>query len=94
VTGLVGPKYNNTNVRPMAEWDEILREDFDIAGKINLPHRAVLTTQANMQLGFDSYDAATQVKSWHNDETKFTHMRGNWKIDAKVMRPFLTRAAF
>jgi hypothetical protein len=94
VTGLVGPKYNNTTTRPMPEWDEILREDFDIAGKINLPHRAVLTTQANMQLGFDSYDAATQVKSWHNDETKFTHMRGNWKMDAKVMRPFLTRAAF
>jgi hypothetical protein len=47
-----------------------------------------------MQLGFDSYDAATQVDSWFNRETKFTHMRGNWKMDAKVMRPFLTRAAF
>jgi hypothetical protein len=93
-TGLVGPKYNNFMVRPVAEWDEILTEDFDVAGKINLPHRAVLTTNANMQLGFDSYDAATQVDSWFNRETKFTHMRGNWKMDAKVMRPFLTRAAF
>jgi hypothetical protein len=94
VTGLVGPKFNNVAIRPVAEWDEVLLEDFLIGGKINLPHRAVLTTNANMQLGFDSYDAATQVKSWHNDETKFTHMRGNWKMDAKVMRPFLTRAAF
>jgi hypothetical protein len=93
-TGLVGPKYNNVIVRPVDEWDEILMEDFDIAGKINLPHRAVLTTNANMQLGFDSYDKATQVDSWHNKETKYTHMRGNWKMDAKVMRPFLTRAAF
>jgi hypothetical protein len=93
-TGLVGPKFSNVAIRPVAEWDEILLEDFLINGKINLPHRAVLTTSANMQLGFDSYDAATQVKSWHNDETKFTHMRGNWKMDAKVMRPFLTRAAF
>jgi hypothetical protein len=94
VTGLVGPKFNSVNVRPVAEWDEILLEDFDVAGKINLPHRAVLTTSANMQLGFDSYDAATQVESWFNRETKYTHMRGNWKMDAKVMRPFLTRAAW
>jgi hypothetical protein len=93
-TGLIGPKYNNIMIRPVAEWDEILMEDFDVAGKINLPHRAVLTTSANMQLGFDSYDAATQVESWFNRESKFTHMRGNWKMDAKVMRPFLTRAAF
>jgi hypothetical protein len=93
-TGLVGPKYNNIMVRPVDEWDEILMEDFLINNKINLPHRAVLTTNANMQLGFDSYDKATQVDSWHNKETKFTHMRGNWKMDAKVMRPFLTRAAF
>jgi hypothetical protein len=94
LTGLVGPKFLNVVVVPVAEWDDILMEDFDIAGKINLPHRAVLTTNANMQLGFDSYDKATQVDSWHNRETKFTHMRGNWKMDAKVMRPFLTRAAF
>jgi hypothetical protein len=93
-TGLVGPKYNNIMVRPVDEWDEILMEDFDIAGKINLPHRAVLTTNANMQLGFDSYDKATQVDSWHNKETKFIHMLSNWKTDAKVMHPFLTHAAF
>ncbi|MGI4870969.1 MAG: hypothetical protein ACRYFX_07305, partial [Janthinobacterium lividum] len=94
VTGLVGPKFNSVAIRPVAEWDEILMEDFDVAGKINLPHRAVLTTNANMQLGFDSYDAATQVESWFNRETKYTHMRGNWKMDAKVMRPFLTRGAW
>jgi hypothetical protein len=94
VTGLVGPKFLNVVVVPVPEWDDILMEDFDIAGKINLPHRAVLTTNANMQLGFDSYAASTQVESWFNRESKFTHMRGNWKMDAKVMRPFLTRAAF
>lgn len=93
-TGIVGPKFNKVPIIPVPEWDEILEEDFDINGKINLPHRAILTTASNLQLGFDSYDAATQVKSWHNDETKLTHQRGNWKMDAKVMRPFLTRAAF
>jgi hypothetical protein len=92
--GLVGPKYRNTVIRPVPEWDEILMEDFLINGKVNLPHRAVLTTQANMQLGFDSYDAATKTEGCYNRETKFTHRRGNYKMDAKVMRPFLTRAAF
>jgi len=92
--GLVGPKYRNVVVRPVPEWDEILQEDFVIDDKVNLPHRAVLTTNANLQLGFDSYDAATKTEGWFNRETKFTHRRGNWKMDAKVMRPFLTRAAF
>lgn len=93
-TGLVGPLFNNVKIIPRPEWDEIIAADMTVGGKANLPHRAVMTTKENLQLGFDSYDAATQVKSWHNDETKFTHMRGNWKMDAKVMRPFLTRAAF
>lgn len=93
-TGLVGPKFNNFAIRPVAEWDEILLEDFLVNGKINLPHRAVLTTAENMKLGFDSYDAATQVESWYDRTPKTTNMRGNWKMDAKVMRPFLTRAAF
>lgn len=93
-TGIVGPKFRNIPIIPRPEWDETLMADFNKAGVVNLPHRAVLTTQANLQLGFDSYDAATQVMSWFNPETKYTHMRGNWKMDAKVMRPFLTRAAY
>ena len=92
--GLVGPKFRNVTVRPVPEWDQILMEDFTIADKIDLPHRAVLTTNANMQLGFDAYDAATKTEGWFNRETKLTHRRGNWKMDAKVMRPFLTRAAY
>ena len=93
-SGLVGPKYNNVPIIPVPQWDEILESDFVVNGKTNLPHRAVLTTATNLQLGFDSYDGATQVDSWFNRETKFTHMRGNWKMDAKVMRPFLTRGAW
>lgn len=94
VTGLVGPKYRNVAIRPMPEWDEILQADFNKAGKVNLPHRAVLTTKENLQLGFDSYDAATKTQGWFNLESKYTHRRGNWKMDAKVMRPFLTRGAW
>jgi hypothetical protein len=93
-TGLVGPRFNNIEIVPRPEWDEIIAADFVVNGKANLPHRAMLTTKENLQLGFDNYDAATQVKAWHNDETKYTHMRGNYKMDAKVMRPFLTRAAW
>lgn len=93
-TGLVGPRYNNLEIIPRPEWDRIIAADFNKSGVLNLPHRAVLTTKENLQLGFDSYDAATNVDSWYNKETKYTHMRGNWKMDAKVMRPFLLRAAF
>ena len=93
-TGLVGPKYRNVPVVPVQQWDLILQEDFNKAGVINLPHRAVLTTASNLQLGFDAYDEATQTEGWFNRETKYTHRRSNYKMDAKVMRPFLTRAAW
>jgi hypothetical protein len=92
--GMVGPKFRNTEIAPQPTWDDILFSDFTVAGTTDLPHRAVLTTKANMQLGFDSYDAATQVEAWYNQETKYTNMRGNWMMDAKVMRPFLTRLAY
>ena len=94
ITGLVGPRFNNVEIVPMPEWDRRILADFVVGGKANLPHRAVLTTKENMQLGFDNYDAAMQVMSWFNPETKYTHMRGNWKMDAKVMRPYLTRGAW
>lgn len=88
-----GPKYRGYSIVPVPEWDEILAADFDKGGIIDLPHRAVFTTLANLQMGFDSYDEATQLDSWFNKETKFTHKRANWKQDAKVMRDFLTRVA-
>ena len=48
-TGLVGPKFNNVEIIPRPEWDEILMSDFYVNGKANLPHRAVLTTKENLQ---------------------------------------------
>lgn len=81
-------------VMPMPEWDEILNEDFNKAGVIDKPHRAVMTTVQNLQLGFDSYDEATQLDSWYEKKDKETNKRANWLMDAKVMRDFLTRTAF
>jgi len=93
-TGLVGPKYDGVMIVPMPEWDEILFQDFNKAGIIDLPHRAVLTTLPNLQMGFDSYDEATQLESWYEKKDKETNKRANWKMDTKVMRNFLTRAAW
>ncbi|RFP65934.1 hypothetical protein D0N36_06940 [Hymenobacter lapidiphilus] len=93
-TGLVGPTFDGIMVMPMPEWDEILNEDFNKNGVIDRPHRAVLTTITNLQLGFDSYDEATQLESWYEKKDKETHKRANYKMDAKVMRNFLTRAAY
>ncbi|TGE22829.1 hypothetical protein [Hymenobacter metallicola] len=93
-TGIEGPKYRKVPIIPVDEWDEILETDFNVADQVDLPHRAILTTKRNLQLGFDSYDAATQVAAWFNMETKMNHMRSNFKFDVKVMSKDLVAAAY
>ena len=92
--GSVETTFDGYKIMIVPEWDRILREDFRLAGVTDLPHRALFTTVQNTQLGFDAYDKATQTDAWVNKETKYTHRRANFKMDAKVMRTFLTRAAW
>ncbi|WP_055562650.1 hypothetical protein [Hymenobacter sp. AT01-02] len=92
--GLVAPTFRDVPIIKVKDLDKILKRDFKIGGKIDLPHRALLTTRSNLRAGFDSYDAATEVDAWYNRETRFTHMRSMFKMDVKVMSSDLMLAAY
>ena len=92
--GSTKAKYRNVPLVAVDELDEIIETDFEIGGVKDLPHRVLYTTKRNLQLGFDSYDAATRVAAWFNMETKMNHMRSNFKMDVKVMSYDLVAAAY
>jgi len=91
---LVSPTFRGVPIIKVPDLDKILKRDFKLEGKVDLPHRAVLTTRGNLRAGFDSYDAATEVDAWYNRETRYTHMRSMFKFDAKVMTSDLIVAAY
>ncbi|RPD46784.1 hypothetical protein DNI29_11505 [Hymenobacter sediminis] len=91
---LVAPTFRDVPIIKVKDLDKILKRDFKIAGKIDLPHRVVLTTRRNLRAGFDSYNAATQVDAWYDRKDRETNMRAEFMMDAKVMSSDLILGAY
>ena len=91
---LVAPTFRDIPIIKIKDVDKILKADFKIAGKIDLPHRVLLTTRRNQRTGFDSYDAATKVDAFYDRKDRETHLRAMFKMDVKVMSSDLMLAAY
>lgn len=75
-------------------WDRNINADMNNGTKRISPHRAIMTTKENLLVGFDESGSVTKVDAWFNKETKINHMRGGYKIDAKMAYDFMTIAAY
>ncbi|MCA8830282.1 hypothetical protein [Hymenobacter pini] len=91
---LVAPTFRDIPIIKIKDLDKLLKSDFKLNGKIDLPHRAILTTRGNLRAGFDSYDAATEVDAFYDRPTRETHLRAMFKMDVKVMTSDLMLAAY
>jgi hypothetical protein len=73
-------------------WDRTITADFDNGTKHDLPHRAVLTTKENLQLGYDS--ANYSIEAEYDMRTKEMLFRGQHKADTMVARDYLVHLAY
>jgi hypothetical protein len=75
-------------------WDRTIRADFDNGTKWANPHRAVLTTKTNLQIGLDSKAAMGDFDIFYDKMTETANFKGGFKFDAKVIENYMIQVAY
>jgi hypothetical protein len=91
--GITEVKYRGQVIYGFNFWDRTIRADFDNGTKWDNPHRALYTTKSNIVVGVDAASAVSEFDVWYERKDKTTNMRGNYKIDAKILEDYLVQYA-
>lgn len=86
--------YRGIPVIPMGSWDRTIREDYNNGTRLDLPHRAILTTVENLAAGMDAEEGVTSFESHYEWVKKTMHMRGNYMLDTQLVHNYLVSAAY
>lgn len=86
--------YRGIPVIPLSVWDRTILEDFNNGTKLDLPHRAVLTTVENLAAGMDALEGVEQFEAWYERRPKTMNLRGNYMLDTQLVHSYLVSAAF
>lgn len=78
----------------MDQWDDIIRSDFDNGTKYYLPHRAVMSTKANLPFGFDTAVGPTDFDVFYDKMSETSNIKGLYKMDVKVIEDYMVQVAY
>lgn len=84
---------NGIPIVEVAAWDEAIRSYFDNGTKWDNPHRAILTTKAQLGLAFQSDGAFDSFDIHFDRTTKLNITEGEDQMDAKVMEDHMIQIA-
>lgn len=76
------------------DWDRWIKGCQDNGTKWNLPHRAILTTKANIPVGTLSTEDLGKLDVFYDRTLKTNIMDAVYTIDAKHLEPYMTVAAY
>lgn len=89
-----GMYFRNVPIYRFDLWDRTIQEDFDNGTTYYQPHRAVLTTKANLAIGVDSKSMINTFESWLERKDKKVNLRGSYKIDVKIVKNYMVQLAY
>jgi len=75
-------------------WDRTIASYENNGTKWNLPHRAVLSTNANLKVGTLAQGDFGEIDAFYDRVTKKNYMDGIYSIDAKHMESYLSVIAY
>lgn len=78
---------------PQPIWDEMIAKYENTGTKLNNPHRAVLTTKSNLNIGVDSEGSFEDMRIWYNPDSRKVKTELMGKADAKLYNPELLQVA-
>lgn len=76
------------------QWDDVIRADQSNGTKYNLPHRAIMSTKDNMQVGFDSEAAVTEFDVFYDKMSETSNIKGLYRMDAKIIENYLIETIY
>lgn len=92
--GQLTVKFKGIEVVEINLWDRIIEAYQDTGVKLNLPHRVVLSTPANLKVGTLAESDFGEIDAFYDRVTKKNYMDGIYSIDAKLMESYLTSVAY
>lgn len=92
--GQVSLTYRGIPVVKVEVWDRVVAAYQDNGTKLNLPHRAVLSTPMNLKIGTLATDDFGALDAFYDKYHKVNVIDGVYTIDAKHLEKYLTVAAY
>lgn len=89
VNGMQALYIDGIPVIPIRSWDRIIRKYYDNGTTYYKPHRALITTKSNLNVGFESPNSFREVSIKYDWNTKTTGFRILDAMDAKLAVPTL-----
>lgn len=89
-----GLSFRNIPIYRMSFWDRTIRADFDNGTTYYQPHRAVLTSKANLGVGVEDLASLKDMEVWYEKMEQTNNFRGGFKIDAKVIENHMIQVAY
>lgn len=75
-------------------WDRIIRTYFDNGTKYYRPHRAILTTKENLQIGTEEQGNLSDFLPFYDQTTKLYNVDFGFNIDAKIIEDYKVQVAY
>lgn len=75
-------------------WDEFIRAYEDNGTKYRDPHRAVLTTKANLAVGTQDTDTFSTFNMWYDPKEKYNWTNAIGDVDVHVLRPYMFQFSY
>jgi hypothetical protein len=92
--GSNGLRYRGVPIIKFDFWDRYIRAYFDNGTTYHLPHRAVLTTKENLQIGVESTDSLSKLDIFYDKKSKLNFVDSLFKIDSKVVEDYMVQVAY
>jgi len=75
-------------------WDRMIRTYYSDGTVYYLPHRALILTKDNTQVGTEEEGTFSELESLYDPITKKNYLRSEYDIDAKIVQDELIQAAY
>ena len=99
--GVLAPTFRGVAIQVVDEWDEFIGQYFkpaSLSGKLDRPHRAILTAKGNLQLGFDATpiddNGGADLEVWSDRDTRYWKARLQYVADQQNADDSLIVAAY
>ena len=92
-----GKKYltfDGVPVIPFSFQDRTIQAYQDNGTTYNLPHRIVLTTKANLQIGVENEAALKELDVFNDKKSKKNFIDATFLMDSKVVEDYMIQVAY
>ena len=94
INGIPTLTFDGVPVVKFSFWDRMIRSYQDNGTKWYQPHRIVLTTKANLQIGVESEEALAGLDVFYDKKSKNNYIDAQFKMDAKVVEDYMISVAY